>query len=130
MHNRKLHKHVDMAGIGISFLCAVHCALLPLLVTALPLLGLQVFTQPSVELLMIVLSIIVGATSLALSFHKHKNLRPLTMLIIGFLGITAGHYWVAETLESFFTACGGLTIAISHYLNWQMVNRVDACRMP
>jgi hypothetical protein len=54
----------DALGITTSVLCAVHCALLPLLVASLPVLGINIIHNASFELGMIGLAFVIGTRAL------------------------------------------------------------------
>ena len=60
----------DAFGIAASLACAIHCALLPLVLTSLPLFGVNIIDNISFEILMIVLAFSVGAYSL---YHGWKK---------------------------------------------------------
>jgi len=109
---------LDQLGITASLACAVHCAVLPFILTALPLFGLSFLAHSWVELVMIGLSLIIGVYSLSTSYPKHKKLVPLIVLVIGFGLIGSGHYLI-ESLEAILIPMGGFTIAIAHYINWK-----------
>jgi hypothetical protein len=112
------HERLDHLGMAASIACAIHCAALPLAITALPLLGLEFLANIWVEVSMICLSLIVGVVSLRLSYPKHKNIMPILILILGFLLIGTGHF-VFEHLEVVFVPLGGFTIAAAHLINWK-----------
>jgi len=120
------HRYLDKMGIGVSILCAVHCAILPLIITMLPLLGLEVFANPLLESAIITISLIIGITSLSSAFVQHRNRLPLALMVTGFVSIFTGRYLIGENLEWLFLTSGGLTVAISHYINWQLIKRRSA----
>ena len=110
---------LDQLGITASIACAIHCAALPLVVTYLPLIGLEFLANVWVEIIMIVLSLCIGAWSLSGSYKRHHNVVPILILVSGFALIAMGHFLLHE-LESFLIPLGGCTIAVAHYLNWRL----------
>jgi hypothetical protein len=116
-------RYIDKMGIGVSLLCAVHCAMLPLIITMLPLLGLEVFADPLFETAIIFTSLIIGITSLSSAFVQHKARLPLLLLVTGFISIFIGHYFIGENFEWLFLASGGFTVAAAHYNNWQLIKQ-------
>ncbi|HEX7905671.1 MAG TPA: MerC family mercury resistance protein, partial [Chitinophagaceae bacterium] len=50
----------DALGIGASLACAIHCALLPLLISSLPLFGMDIINNETFEISMIVLAFGIG----------------------------------------------------------------------
>lgn len=122
----KLSGRLDGAGMVASVLCAIHCALLPLAITLLPLWGLEFLAEEGVELFMIGLACIIGITSLGVSFKKHHRRKmPLVLLSAGFGLILVGHSLGSEGLEPVLIPLGGFTIAAAHYVNW----RFSRCRV-
>ena len=112
----------DQWGVIASVGCAIHCAALPLIITTLPLLGLGFLGNIWVEIIMIIISILIGTYALSTSYPKHKKGLPILILVIGFLLIAAGHL-VFEEMEAFLVPIGGLTIAAAHLINWKYSKR-------
>ena len=76
----------DAIGIGASLACAIHCALLPLFFSSLPLLGINILHNAQFELGMILLSFMIGAYSLYHGYKKHHHsYRPMVLFTIGIL---------------------------------------------
>jgi len=112
------HTQIDRLGIMAAIACAVHCAALPLLVTSLPLIGLEFLANIWVEISMICISILLGCYSLSKSYPKHHSLTPTILLLIGFIFIAVGHFLLHD-FEAFFIPIGGLIIATGHFVNWR-----------
>lgn len=75
----------DALGIGASLACAIHCALLPLLLTSLPLFGINIIHNAGFEYGMILLSLGIGARAMYHGYKKHHHsLAPLLIFIAGF----------------------------------------------
>ena len=76
----------DAIGIGASLACAIHCALLPLFFSSLPLLGINILHNVQFELCMILLSFMIGAYSLCHGYKKHHHsYRTMVLFTIGIL---------------------------------------------
>jgi uncharacterized membrane protein len=74
----------DALGISASLACAIHCALLPLLMTSLPVFGVEIIKNQQFELGMILLAFIIGAISLGHGFKRHHHsFKPLILFSIG-----------------------------------------------
>lgn len=74
----------DALGIGASVACAIHCALLPLIFTSLPLFGINIIHNPWFEAGMIALSLGIGTYSLWHGFKKHHHsYQPLALFYVG-----------------------------------------------
>src|SRR5260370_16077076 len=63
----------DILGISASVLCAIHCAVLPLLLASLPVLGINILHNASFEYGMIALAFLVGSLALLHGFRRHHR---------------------------------------------------------
>ena len=73
-HSSKL----DHIGMTASILCAIHCAIVPILITTLPLFGLGFLANPWLEWGMIILALFIGIYAIGLSyFRSHRKLLPM-----------------------------------------------------
>jgi len=116
----KYSSRLDHAGMTASILCAVHCAIVPLLITLLPLAGLGFLANPLVEWSMIIFALFVGCFAIGSSYFRiHHQLLPVLVLIAGFLVIIAGHIWVRGWREAIIVPIGGLLIATAHFINYR-----------
>lgn len=125
----KVVKHksgLDNVGMTASILCAIHCALVPLLITSLPLLGLGFLANPWLEWGMIILALLIGVYAIGVSyFGTHHKLLPMILLISGFIIIITGHLLVTTWQEAIIVPVGGLLIATAHFFN---VKYTGICR--
>jgi hypothetical protein len=111
---------LDHIGMTASTLCAVHCAVVPVLFTSLPLLGLGFLANARVEWGMIVLALAIGTYSIGLAYLRvHKRPTPLYLLIAGFAIILLGHAFVTGWPEVIIVPVGGLLIAAAHFVNYK-----------
>lgn len=106
----------DKAGMVTSILCAIHCALLPMLLGVLPLIGLGFLATLWVEVLMVSFSLFIGIYALSSSCAKHQRNLPIIILITGFIILISGHL-IFSPYESILAPTGGLTIAFAHFIN-------------
>ena len=103
-----------------SVLCAIHCAIVPLLITSLPLLGLGFLSNPWFEWGMITFALIIGICAIGITYlRKRHSLLPMFLLIIGFIIIIAGHLFITSWREAFIVPIGGLLIAAAHFFNYK-----------
>src|SRR3954465_2403970 len=76
----------DALGISASLACAIHCALLPLFFTSLPIFGVNVIENHTFEMIMVLIAFIVGTISLYHGFKKHHHrLLPIIVFCAGFI---------------------------------------------
>ncbi|QNK61190.1 MerC domain-containing protein [Pedobacter sp. PAMC26386] len=117
----KTSQHLDRLGMTASTLCAIHCALVPIFLTTLPLLGLEFLSNEWVEISMIIVSVFLGTLSLSMSYRKqHHKLLPFFVLFSGFTLIAFGHFSGIEKLEPILIPLGGFTVAAAHLVNWRL----------
>ena len=68
-------RYLDWAGAVASGLCALHCALRPMVAAALPIIGLGLLAGERAEAVLIGASAALGTISLALGFRRHRSGR-------------------------------------------------------
>ena len=74
----------DALGITTSIACAIHCALLPLFFSSLPLLGINILHNYQFEFGMILVSFAIGAYSLYHGYKKHHHsYKPIILFSVG-----------------------------------------------
>jgi len=127
--SRLKNLNLDSIGFSASFLCALHCAALPLILTGLSASSLGFLANPLVEIAMILLSIVVGIASLIPSYKKHRKLNAISLLLIGFFLIFSGHFLVLEHYEPIIIPIGALTVAMAHVTNWRSSKACDHCEI-
>lgn len=123
---RKLN--LDVLGIGASLICAVHCALLPLLMTILPLLKLEMFTNEKLEYGLMTITLLVGCTSLFKGYrYHHQHIKPLLLFFLGFVLLLAGHFMAEHFWEPVMVAAGALLIVAAHVWNLRECRHCRIC---
>jgi hypothetical protein len=127
--NRTYKLDLDMLGASASFLCAIHCALVPLIISFGMLSGLSFIVNPAWELFFIGSSLLIASISLINGYRKHhSNLKPLLTALVGFTIIFVGHYAVAGTFGHWTAVLGGLLVAWAHILNFKACKSCKVCR--
>jgi hypothetical protein len=96
----------DALGITASMACAIHCALLPLFLSSLPLFGVNIIHNLIFEAGMILLALVVGSLALYHGYKKHHHSQlPIALFSAGFIFLV---------LKQFFV----------HYLTWLLIPAV------
>jgi len=114
---------VDRFGAFASFLCAVHCALLPVLFGVLPALGLAFLANHAIERAFVGFAIVLATTSLLFGLRKHGSYRAFWFLIPGIVLLVAGMLvgaTHADTLHAVLVSVGGTLVALSHLVNLRL----------
>ena len=121
---------LDRFGVVASCACAVHCFLMPLVISALPLLGLSFFADARTEWAFVCLSIGLGVLSLLPGYLKHhKRRRPLALFVAGICLIVVARLLLNEDfrLETPVVVTGGLLVAIAHLINIKLCQACRSC---
>ncbi|MFD2167195.1 MerC domain-containing protein [Thalassotalea euphylliae] len=118
---------LDRIGIAATSLCALHCILLPILLPALPLLGLTFLADHTWEHVFLILTAVLGTIALFSGFKRyHKRLYPFYLL---YLGVAV--YWIKhdfpEEYQPIFIICGALLIVGAHFINMKLCNSCKQC---
>lgn len=110
--------NLDTIGIGASMLCAVHCAVLPLLFAALPLLGMEIGENDVLEYCLLLFSFGIGCFALGQGYLRHhRRLLPLLLFVGGFALLLVGHFWAEAAAEYTLICIGAGAIVSAHLLN-------------
>ncbi|MFZ4769844.1 MAG: MerC domain-containing protein [Ferruginibacter sp.] len=118
----------DGFGIATSLACAIHCAVLPLLATSLPLFGINIIHNLFFEWGMIALAFVVGVYSLMHGYIKHhRSFIPVLVFMIGFLLLVTKQFF--HEYESFLLIPAVILIIGAHYQNYRLCHR-SKCSSP
>lgn len=120
---QKHQRGLDLLGAMLSFACALHCALQPLLLMALPVLGLGGLLNEQVETYFLAGSLVL-ASALVFSgsrHHGHKQAWPI--LALGAVAIVASRVPLFESWEMPLAVMGALGITLAHGLNLRLHRR-------
>jgi MerC mercury resistance protein len=84
----------DVLGVTTSLACAIHCAVLPMVLTSLPIFGINIVNNTAFEYFMILLALFIGCCSLWHGYRKHHhNFMPLLVFFLGGLLLFAKQIW-------------------------------------
>jgi len=108
----------DALGITTSVVCAIHCAVLPLLLTSLPVFGFDIIQNSFFEYAMILLAFAVGVYALSHGFRKHhQRILPISVFAVGILFLLAKQVW--HSLHIWLLVPAVVAIISAHYLNYR-----------
>ncbi len=113
-------RRADRVGFAASFICAVHCALFPLVLAVLPTLGLGLGGWVDIDQAFVVFATVLGLTTLAMGYRRHRAFRAWALLVPGLALVWLGsftalhdHTWMHAAV---MTLGGGL-LAAAHLVN-------------
>ena len=108
----------DALGIGASLACAIHCALLPLFLSSLPLFGVNIIHNLFFESGMILLALVIGSYSLYHGYKKHHHsMLPLAIFFSGFIFLVSKQFFAQY--ETWLLIPAVILIITAHLLNFR-----------
>lgn len=116
--NKNFKINWDALGITASLACAIHCALLPILFTTLPVFGINIIENKIFEISMVVFAFVIGIYSLYHGWRKHHHrLLPITVFLVGFVFLILKLFFVQFENWLLLPAVTGIVAA--HVINHQ-----------
>ena len=107
----------DALGVTTSVLCAIHCAVLPLLMASLPIMGVNILHNSAFEYGMIGLAFAVGTWALWHGFSRHhRRLAPWLLFAGGMMFLIAKEIW--NGWELWLLPFAVVFIVAAHGLNY------------
>ncbi|WP_018615094.1 MerC domain-containing protein [Segetibacter koreensis] len=108
----------DALGIAASVACAIHCALLPLLFTSLPLFGINIIENKIFEIIMVIVAFAIGVYSLYHGWKKHHhNYIPLLVFSAGFILLVLKLFF--DAYENWLLLPAVIGIVSAHMINFR-----------
>ena len=112
----------DGLGIFTSVACAIHCAILPLIATSLPLFGVNIIHNGYFEWMMIGIAFVVGSYSLFHGYIKHhRSLLPVAIFSVGFIFLIAKQFFAGLEIALLIPAV--MLIISAHYFNYRLCQK-------
>ena len=110
--------NLDALGITTSILCAIHCAVLPLLMASLSIFGVNIVHNALFEYGMIILAFAIGTAALWHGFTRHhRRLTPWMLFATGIILLITKQIWPGAELALLPFAV--LFIIGAHSLNYR-----------
>ena len=116
----------DSVGSMAAVVCAIHCALLPFVLAALPALGLGLLMSWELEFGYIAFATVLALASLWQGYRRHRVYRALAFLVPGLAAVWAGVFVPAlhESVvpHAVVMTFGGTLIAVAHLVNLRLTH--------
>jgi hypothetical protein len=111
----------DLIGIAISFICAVQCAMAPIILSIAPVIpGWAHFGHGWIWISLI---FIIAIWSIGRGYFKHKNTNVLWIAGVGLSFLLAGTLLEDKLTilsESAIFVIGGLLLTVAHWKNYKL----------
>lgn len=115
---------LDRFGAVGSLLCALHCALLPLVIAVLPSLGIAAWLGDDFERGFVLFATMLGLFSVVWGYRRHGAVRALGLLLPGLATLWIGvlydplhHALVPHAIAMTF---GGTLVGMAHLANLRL----------
>ena len=124
----KIKANWDNLGIITSVACAIHCAILPLVLSSLPLFGVNIIHNMYFEWMMISIAFLVGIYALYHGYNTHHRSKiPVLLFSAGMLFLIAKQIYHEAELWLLLPAV--VLIISAHFYNYKLCRR-NKCRSP
>ena len=117
----------DRVGIAGSLLCAIHCALMPLILSVLPALGVGLLSSVDLDQAFVIFATLLGIATLSTGFRRHRAHHAWAILVPGLAMVWAGSFTTLHDHSighALMMSAGGLLIAAAHFTNLRLSHRL------
>jgi hypothetical protein len=108
----------DALSLGLSFVCLMHCIILPLFLTSIPFLGIEILENIFIELGTIILALFIGGYAIRNGYLKyHRNMFIVFLFAIGISLMILSNF-VFSAAEIWLKIFGGFVVCMAHIQNF------------
>lgn len=115
---------LDRFGATGSLVCALHCALIPLVLAVIPSLGLSVWLGDGIEQAFVLFVTLLGVFSLTWGYRRHRTFRALGFLLLGLAALWIGLLYAplhdSTIPHAIAMTFGGTLVGVAHLLNLRL----------
>jgi hypothetical protein len=122
MANGSPRMSLDRYGMALSIGCAIHCALLPIALSAMTTAGLAWVASEELEWTILICTFLIGSTRLVQSYFQHRHAECLMLFVAGLVSFVCAksEYFSFNHNEAVFMTLGGVLIATAHFRNLRL----------
>jgi len=121
---RSLSHWVDSLGTVGATLCAVHCALLPVALALLPVVGIGMLASAGFESAFVIFATALAVVSLWHGYRRHRAYHAMVFLAPGLVLLWAGLLIPAvhesNIAHAVAMSIGGTLVAVAHLVNLRL----------
>jgi len=115
---------LDAVGAFASFLCAIHCAAMPLLLSTVPFAGIELLADHRLERLFVGFAVVFGMIVIGAGYCRHKAWTVGALYLVGVLSLMVGAFGAVHGVgHAALLAFGGLMLGSAHAVNRRAVRR-------
>jgi hypothetical protein len=127
---RRWHQRLDWLGAGASFICALHCAAVPVVLALAPLAGAHWLASHVFDQWAVLIALSFGAAVIGAAYCTHQWRKVLAMYL-GAAALMLVGAFVADDpplLHAGLLASGGVLLAATHLVNRRSASRHQCTR--
>jgi hypothetical protein len=122
----KVQINWNALGVSATVACAIHCALLPLFLSTLPLFGINILDNVYFEAAMMLIALLIGGLTLFHGYRKHHHrFTPLILFITGMFFLIFKHFLSSAVVWLIIPS--SILILLAYYLNWRLCRIAKHC---
>jgi hypothetical protein len=122
--NDTLLPRLDAVGAMASFVCAVHCAAMPLILSTVPLAGIELLADHRIEQVFVVLAALFGLVVIGAGYCKHRLRWVALLYLVGVVSLMVGAFGgMHGIMHASLLAAGGVLLGSAHAVNRRAVRR-------
>jgi len=118
-------RYFSSISTGLALLCAIHCALMPIFLSLMPLFAGKLAAYHWLEWLLIGSSAVLGGIPLFKTYPQHGNKIPMIGFVIGFSLIAIEHYIFAHDSVYFLTISGAVILVVVQLYNVHLLRHIS-----
>lgn len=111
-----LRRRLDQLGIGLAGLCALHCMITMVVVSALGLGG-HFLLEENIHRIGLVLAVGVAAVAIGWGVLRHRRMLPFVVAMMGLVLMAAALVVEHGSNELLLTLAGVSIVSLGHVLN-------------
>jgi hypothetical protein len=118
----------EALGVVASVACAIHCAILPLFITSLPLFGINIIDNILIEVLLLGTAFAIGFSTLWHGYKKHHHrITTLVLFSAGMVLFTLNQFVKFPFSALLFTTPAIFLVVTAHFLNHRYCKAANHC---
>ena len=115
---------LDRIGAYGSLLCALHCALLPLVIAVLPSLGVAAWLGSGLEEAFVLFATGLGLFSMLWGYRRHRAVQALSLMLPGlavlWVGVLYQPLHQSVIPHAITMTLGGTLVGLAHMANLRL----------
>lgn len=115
---------LDRIGAYGSLLCAIHCALLPLVIAVLPSLGVAAWLGSGFEEAFVLFATGLGLFSMLWGYRRHRAVQALSLMLPGlvvlWIGVLYQPLHQSVVPHAITMTLGGTLVGLAHMANLRL----------